>query len=197
MKRILPLPLAVVLFALASLRAEDPKPVVPHPVTETFHIANVATDKDVASISEALQKVKSFTKIEGLTPASGYANVSFDSHANSYAEVAQAITNADGAGGKKYDATIRIRVPDYAKEDNAAKVDQVFAASKAAVTVETTDKDKGEFIVHFLPFKIDPSKTGPQGWNLGRFFHPIHDPAPKGLGLAVAAIREGPKTQPK
>jgi len=43
---------------------------------------------------------------------------------------------------------------------------------------------------------VDPKKTGPQGWNAGRFGHPIHDAPPKGLGLAVSFVREGAPARP-
>jgi len=135
--------------------------------------------------------VKSVTKVEKLTPQSGYVNVSFDAHADSFQQIAQAIADATPAKGKKYVPTMKFRVPDYAKEDNAAKVDAVFAKSKDFVKVEATDKEKGEFLIRFLPLTLDAKKTGPQGWNAGRFGHPIHDPAPKGLGLTYSFVREG------
>ena len=48
-----------------------------------------------------------------------------------------------------------------------------------------------EFEISFLPLTVDASKEGPQGFNGGRFGHPIGDPAPKGLGLKALFVREG------
>lgn len=184
------LPSLLSAFAAISWAAQ-PVAVAPHPTTQTFYIANVESDACVASITESVRKVKSVTKVEGLTPSSGYANISFDSHADSFQQIAQAIADAAPAKGKPYVATMKLRVPDYAKGDNAAKVDAVFAKSKGLVKVETINADKGEFRLSFLPLTADPQKTGPQGWNGGRFGHPIHDAPPKGLGLAIAFVREG------
>ena len=177
-------------FAFTASAAEK-KAVTPHPTTQTFFIANVECDTCVANITESIKKVKSVTKVEKLTPTSGYANVSFDAHTDSYQQVAQETADATPVHGKKYAASIKLRVPDYAKEDNAAKIDAIFAKSKDFVKVETTNKEKGEFVINFLPLTVDAKKTGPQGWNGGRFGHPIHDAPPKGLGLAFSIVREG------
>jgi copper chaperone CopZ len=192
-------PLTIPLFAAGALTAAEQTPLAPaapHPTTQTYYISNVSSDKDAASITESLQKVKSVTKVESLTPKSGYANISFDSHVVSYHQVAQAIMDAEPQNGKKHEVTMKVRVPDYTKDDNATKVDEVFAKQKSDVRVECVDKEKGEFVMHFLPLKTDPSKNGPQGFNGGKFGHPIHDPAPKGLGLAFSIVREGAPKAP-
>jgi hypothetical protein len=184
-------PLVVALLAATSLPAANSKRFVPHPATDSFYITNVTSTQDVARISDSLKKVASFNKIEALTPGSGYAEISFDAHANSYAEIAQAITDAPSTNGKPFGVSLKIRIFDYAKPGNAPKFDAVFAASKSAVTVETVDRQRGDFIIHFLPFQVDPAKTGPQGWNWGAFFHPIQDAPPKGLGLKIIRLHEG------
>lgn len=185
------LALSLIAALAFTASAAEKKAVTPHPTTQTFYIANVECDACVANITESIKKVKSVTKVEKLTPKSGYANVSFDSHADSFQQIAQAIADATPAKGKKYAATMKIRVPDYAKDDNAAKVDAIFAKSSAFVKVEATNKEKGEFLMSFLPLTVDAKKTGPQGWNGGRFGHPIHDAPPKGLGLTFSIVREG------
>ena len=91
--------------------------------------------------------------------------VSFDSHANSYHEIANAIATAAPAHGKAYVPTIKLKVPSYATGDNAANVDKVFAKQAANVKVEATDRAKGEFVVNFLPLRLDSAKNTPQGFN--------------------------------
>jgi copper chaperone CopZ len=185
----------VALFALAALAVSAPvaetKAPEPHPTTVTFYIANVECGECLESITGSLKKVRSFTGLTGLTPDSGYANVSFDSHANSYHEIANAIATAAPAHGKAYVPTIKLKIPAYATGDNAANVDKVFAKQSANVKVEAADRAKGEFVVNFLPLKLDSAKTAPQGFNGGAFGHPIHDAPPKGLGLDFAIVREG------
>ncbi|MFA6546872.1 MAG: heavy-metal-associated domain-containing protein [Limisphaerales bacterium] len=185
----------ITLLALGALTftapAAEKKAPEPHPTTQTFFVSGVQCDACVGNITESIRKVKSVTKVEGLTSGSGYVNVSFDSHRDSFHQVAQAIAAATPAHSQKYAATMKIKIPDYAKGDNAAKVDGVFAKSKDTVTVKTIDKDKGEFEISFLPLTVDAGKESPQGWNGGRFGHPIHDAPPKGLGLAFSIVREG------
>ncbi|MFA6561213.1 MAG: heavy-metal-associated domain-containing protein [Verrucomicrobiia bacterium] len=185
------LSLSIIAALAFTASAAEKKAVALHPTTQTFFISNVECDACVANITESIKKVKSVTKVEKLTPKSGYANVSFDSHADSFQQIAQAIADATPVHGKKYAASMKLRIPDYAKEDNAAKVDAIFAKSAAFVKVEATDKEKGEFLMSFLPLTVDAKKTGPQGWNGGRFGHPIHDAPPKGLGLTFSIVREG------
>ena len=182
------LSLSVLTFTASAAEKKAPEP---HPTTQTFFVAGVQCDNCVNNITESIQKVKSVTKVEGLTAGSGYVNVSFDSHKDSFHQIAQAIAAATPAHGEKYAATMKLKVADYSKGDNAAKVDGVFAKSKDLVKVKATDKAKGEFEISFLPLTVDASKEGPQGFNGGRFGHPIGDPAPKGLGLKALFVREG------
>jgi copper chaperone CopZ len=185
------LSLCIITALVFTASAAEKAAYKPAFTTQTFFVANVECDNCVANITESLKKVKTVTKVEKLTPTSGYVNVSFDAHTDSFQQIAQAIADATPAKGKKYAATMKLRIPDYAKGDNAAKVDAIFAKSKDFVKVEATDKEKGEFVMCFLPLTVDPKKTGPQGWNGGRFGHPIHDAPPKGLGLAISFVREG------
>jgi copper chaperone CopZ len=180
----------IVLAAVTGVAPAEQKEVVPHPVTITFYISGITSDKCIEEITASLKKVPSFTKIEGLTVKSGFANVSFDSHVVSFHEVAQAIAYANGNDAKPCPTTIKIRVPEYAQGDNAAKVDEIFKKLDTKVKIEATDKAKGEFVVSFLPLKADPSKKGPQGFNGGQLGHPIHDEAPKGLGLKFSVVKE-------
>ena len=170
--------------------AAEKKEFIPHPVTTTFYISGVECGNCVDAISESVKKVKSVTAVN-MEAATGYANISFDTHVSSAHQIAQAVADAVPVHGKPYAATLKMHVPDYAKAGNAAGVDGVFAKRKDWVNVETTDKAKGEFVIHFLPLKVDKSKEGPQGWNPGHFGHAVHDPAPKGLGLAFALSKEG------
>jgi copper chaperone CopZ len=185
---------ATLLLLSAVCSAADAAPakvVEPHPVTATFYVAKVADPKAAAAIVEAVQKVPSVTKVEALTPESGFANVSFDSHAVSFHQIAEAIAAA-GPEGARYEPTIKILLPDYATGENAAKIDEVFKKLEAKIKVVAADKEKGLFVVHFLPLKLEAEKKGPQGFNLGQIFHPVKDAAPKGLGLKATLIQEKP-----
>jgi hypothetical protein len=122
----------------------------------------------------------------------GVVNIAFDTHVSSAHQIAQAVAEAFPLHGKPYEATLRIRVPEYGKDGNAAKIDAVFAKRKEWVRIEVMDKEKGEFAIHFLPLTVDKAKPGPQGWNPGHFGHAIHDPAPKGLGLPFSLVKQGP-----
>jgi hypothetical protein len=168
----------------AAAPAKKPGPNEPSPQTRTFFIAGVASDADVKAITDAVMKVKSVTKVAGLTAASGFANISFDHHAVTHQQIAQGIADAG-----RFQATFRFVVPDYAA--NAAKVDAIFAKVKDEVRIEATDKEKGQFVLHFLPLKAGTPGPHGIGFNFGKIGHPLMDPAPKGLGLKMQSISAG------
>lgn len=178
------------LLASFSLAAAEKKEVKPHPVTATFYIDNVQCSSCVDAVVESVSKVKSVTGVK-MDPADGYALISFDTHVSSYHQIAQAIADANPVHGEKYTPSLRFTVADYAKGDNAAKVDAIFARRKDWVNVQCVNRDKGEFKLTFLPLKADPKAEHPQGWNAGHFGHAVGDPAPKGLGLKFTLKREG------
>src|SRR5258708_4665051 len=101
---------AILVLATAAPGQE----VKPHPTTVTFFVSGVKSSQDAEAITASLKKVPSFTKVEGLTPTSGHANVSFDSHVVSYQQIAQAIADAS-TGGQKYAVTLQVLIPEYAQ----------------------------------------------------------------------------------
>ena len=184
------LAVAALLWLAAPLSAQEKK-ATPHPVTVTYYLSHVECSSCVETIKDAVLKVPGVTDID-LTEDEPFARISFDSHVASYHQIAQAVISSE-SGGEKYAPLIKLKIPDYAKGDNTAKIDAIFAKQKADVRVETLDREKGEFKLIFLPLKVDAARKGPQGWNLGKFWHPIHDAPPAGLGLAITTMDEPKK----
>ena len=172
--------------AVAAPPAKTPGPNEPSPQTRGFYIEGVKSDADVRAITEAVMKVKSVTKVDQLTPTSGLASISFDHHAVTHQQIAQAIADA-GA----FKASFRFIIPAYAA--NADKVDAIFAKVNGEVQIEATDKEKGEFVLRFLPLKAGPAGPHGIGFNFGKIGHPLCDPAPKGLGLKMQSLPAAPR----
>lgn len=170
--------------APAADAAKDDDAYAPHTPTLIFYLSEVTSQQDADAIQASLQKLKSVRKIN-LNLERSYAQVRFDSHVVSYHQVAQAIADAGTALGRKFDPRLKVQVPAYAADGNAAKVDAVFAGKRLnqRVRIVPLDKARGEFHVHFLPLQLDPGEVGPQGFNGGHLNHPIHDAPPRGLGL--------------
>ena len=161
------------------------EPYAPHTPTLIFYLTGADGAKDSDAIRAAISKLKSASTTE-VNVERSYARIRFDSHVVSYHQVAQAVMDAGNSIGKKYDPYLIFIVPDYAKGDNAAKVDAIFAGKRlnTRVIVKPMDKSRGEFTVHFLKLAVDPKNASPQGFNGGHLHHPISDPVPRGLGLA-------------
>ena len=156
----------------------------PHTPTLIFYLTGATDASDTEAIHAAVQKLKSATTVEVNTNHS-YARIRFDSHIVSYHQVAQAVAEAGKGAGKNYDPYLIFVVSEYARSTNAADVDAIFAGKRlnTRVHVAPVDKNKGEFSVRFLPLKVDPTVTAPQGFNGGHLHHPVSDPPPRGLGL--------------
>ena len=184
------LPVIVLLAAgtvLAAPPVKKPGPDEPSPQTRAFFIEGVNSDADVKAITDAVMKVKSVTKVDRRTPSSGLATISFDHHAVTHQQIAQAISDA-GA----FKVSFRFIIPAYAA--NAGKVDSIFAKAKDDVQIEAVNKEKGEFVLRFLPLKAGQAGPHGIGFNFGKIGHPICDPAPKGLGIKMQSL---PAAAPK
>lgn len=176
--------------AMSASAAEPTQTRTPHPVTATFYVSNVVCGQCVEAISQSVRKVPSVTAVESLSPESGYARISFDTHVSSYHQIADAISRTPPEHGQTYVPSLYFEVAQYAEGENAARIDAVFARLADRVRIKPLDRQGGQFVLHFLPLKIDPKKDGPQGFNAGHLGHPINDPPPKGLGLTMRIKRE-------
>ena len=161
-----------------------PEAPAPHTPTLIFYLIDARGQKDADAIRAAVQPLKSASTIEVNTNRS-FARIRFDSHVVSYHQVAQAVADAGGSLGKHYDPFLIFVVPDYARTNNAEKVDAIFAGKRLNTRVKVTalDKSKGTFAVHFLPLQPASGSNSLPGFNGGHLHHPISDPPPRGLGL--------------
>ena len=190
MKTIL-LPILLAALILPVRAADQAKPAAKvAPTTATFYITEVKCSSCASSIDESLRKLPTVTKIAELSESSGYAVITFDPQAVSYHQVAQAVLAAAPVHGDAYVASLKFIIPAYAKGENAAKVDAIFAKAKSNVRVELKNKARGEFQLFFEPLAVKAGAKGPQGWNLDQFVSAIQAPAPNGLGLTFEVKSE-------
>jgi copper chaperone CopZ len=175
--------------AVAAEPAKKPGPNEPMPQTRTFFIDGVKTEADVKAIADSVMKVTSVTKVDQLSPTSGYANITFDHHAVTHQQIAQAIADAGS-----FQATFRFVIPEYAA--SAAKIDAIFAKVRDEVEITATNKEKGEFTLRFLPLKKGASGPHGIGFNLGKIGHPLGDPAPKGVGVKMTPVSKVAPARP-
>lgn len=183
-------------FLHAGLCPAGPPPEAPEPVTLAFFISGMECGTCTAMITQSVEDVAGVTEVD-LEIVGGLGRISFDRRAASAHQIAQAVLDALPVHGKPFVATMKFRVPEYARKGNAARVDAVFARHRDSVRVETLDRDRGEFEVHFLPLPADPGKAGPRGWHPDLFRRAIQDPPPRGLGLSFALVTDWTLTPPR
>ena len=177
-------PLRIILTAilfLSSLAQADDKT---QPVTRTFYVSGVECGSCVYAVQQSVTETKGVADVTVVQLIDSIANVTFDPKVATDQQIAQAVREAYPLHGMPYLATLKLRMPGYAR--HAAKVDGLFAAWKQSVKMEVTDKAKGELVVHFLPLEVDAKKTAPQGWSLA-----LLTEATKGLGLDFKLESEG------
>ena len=167
---------------MAGLRAAEKQPAM------TFYVSGVECGSCVYIVQQSINETKGVADATVVQMIDAYANVVFDPKVSSEHQIAQSMREALPIHGKPYLATLKLHVPDYAK--HAAKVDGLFARWKDWVELETVDKAKGELLIHFHELRIDPKKTGPQGWSLAQFAAAMKSPKPKGLGLDFTVENE-------
>jgi copper chaperone CopZ len=155
-----------------------------HRVKLIYYLSGVEGQKEADAIVRAVKALNTVTAAS-VDTGRGYAKVAFDSQDLSYHQVAQAIADVGIRFEKKYDPGVVISIPDYSKPEVTPKIKAIFADEKLKplIWIEAIDESKGVFFVHFLPLKLDPAKTGTQGFNGGYLAHPIHMVPPTGLAL--------------
>lgn len=178
------------ILALSTLAAEPPKEPE-KPVTLTFYITGMECPGCAYNVTNSLNDVKGFVEARIDSLLDGYANITFDDHKASVHQIAHAVAEAYPLHGKPYDAALKIRVPDYAKGDNEARVNGALSKLKDAIAVIVEDKSKGLLLVRFQPLALKEKVAGPQGVDVAHILGLIRDPAPKGLGLAAELVSEG------
>jgi copper chaperone CopZ len=183
MKNLL-LTFALALFLAPSVIASEQE------VTMTFFMTGLECPSCVYTVTSSISDVKGVSEVKLESILDGFANVTFDSRKASAHQIAQAVTDAYALHGTPYSAVLKLRIPDYAKNDNAAKVDAVFAAQKNLVKLVVIDRAKGEFFLSFQPLKVDAAKKEPQGLVLQDLLAALTKPHPLGLGLTVEVVQE-------
>jgi copper chaperone CopZ len=175
--------LTLAIIAHAAVAADKPQTI-----TRTFYVSGIACGSCVYMVQQSIAETKGVKDVTVVQVIDNYANVTFDPKVVSDHQIAQAVREAYPLHGMPYLATLKLRIPEYAK--NATKVDAVLARWKNAIKAEVADKAKGEILIHFEPLQVDESKTQPQGWNLAQFTEALQSPAPKGLGLSFTLEEE-------
>lgn len=183
--KLTPLLALLVSSSLISTVARAADKPASNAVTLSFFLGGVECPSCMYSVWQSLNEVKGIADAEMQQRIESFANVTFDPAVISAHQIAQAVSGAFALHGKPYEAMLRLRVPGYARPGNAAKLDAVFARSKEWLEVETVDKTKGEFVLHFRPLKTAGADKGPAGWSQAAFLTEVQSPAPKGLGLAL------------
>ncbi|MFO1437017.1 MAG: heavy-metal-associated domain-containing protein [Verrucomicrobiaceae bacterium] len=171
--------LLALFFALkTAVSAADPV------VTRTFYVSGVECGSCVYMVQQSIGETKGVEDVQVVQIIDNYAQVTFNPKRVSDHQIAQAVREAIPLHGTPYLATLRVKMPDYAK--HKAAVDKLFAGWKGSVTLVPSLEVKDEFTIHFEPLKTDAKKAEPQGWSLAAFTE-----AMKGLGVGFTLVQEG------
>ena len=194
---------ALIVLAAVGARADETVPA-PAPAaakqtaTLTFYVAGVECPACVYAVNDAIRRLDGVAEVEEGQANEHFSNVTFDTRTITAHQVAQAVREAYSLHGSPYLARLRIRVTDYAKDGNAARVARLFEKWKEVVRIESADAAKGELVIQFLPLEpgaettAEPAATrsGPRGWRHEELLSSLTRAAPEGLGLRVEFVAE-------
>lgn len=163
---------------------------VDRPTTLTFFLGGVECSACIYSVNDSIREVESVEEIVEGQDSDYYSRVTFDSSKASAHRIAQAVREAFPLHGAPYQAWLRIRIPDYGKQDNAAKVEALMKRWEKEVEPRVTNRTRGEIDLFFLPLPdADGATPGKEesrrGWRHDGFLRAISSPAPDGLGLEL------------
>jgi copper chaperone CopZ len=178
---------------LTGLSADEARPetIATKTATLTFYVAGVECPACVYTVNDSIRRVDGVEEVAEGQANEHYSNVTFDPRKVSAQQIAQAVTEAFPLHGAPYQASLKLRLPEYARAGNAARVTELFAKWKEAVKAEVTDPARGEIVIRFLALPEAPGQAGPRGWSHAPLIEALRAPAPKGLGLAVSFATEG------
>lgn len=135
--------------------------------TFTFFVSGLECAACTESVRQSIFGLDGIQKVLMKEGLEGYANVTFAPEIVSAQQIAQAVYDAPPLHGTPYEASLRLKIPDYAKPDQAAKVNTLIAAQKTAITAEPDWEAKDQLIIRFLPLE-NPAPAPPRiarGWN--------------------------------
>jgi hypothetical protein len=141
---------------------------------------------------QALAETSGVAEVEVVQMLDSFAKVAYDPKKLTEHQIAQAVREATPLHGMPYLASLKLRIPAYAEEDNAAQVQSLFAGWKKWLKLVVTDERKGELEIQFEPLPlaqgVQSQAQVPQGWSLALLEEVLRAPSPKGLGLAYQVV---------
>jgi|LakMenEpi03Aug12_release.lakeMendotaPanAssembly.Ray.scaffolds.fasta_scaffold71865_4 copper chaperone CopZ len=167
----------LLIAATCTISAADPV------VTRTFYVSGVECGSCVYMVQQSIGETKGVEDVQVVQIIDNYAQVTFDPSRVSDHQIAQAVREAIPLHGTPYLATLRVKIPDYAKQKEA--VGKLFASWKGSVTLVPSSEVKDEFAIHFEALKGISQGTELQGWSFAAFRE-----AMKALGVSFSLMQE-------
>ena len=184
LKPFLLLPLALSVWVFRSAHGESRVHDAPAAlVSRTFHVLGVECGSCVYLVEQAVREVPGVSRVNVVQSLENCADVTFDPKVVSEHQIAQAVFTAHALHGTPYRAALRMRMPDYVRQEK--KMTALFERWNQWVELQVVDREKGELAVHFLPLKTGAQNTGIQGWSLARFLELLKEVLPAGAVLEV------------
>lgn len=175
----------LLIFSLASfLHAGDKERVGTKPARVTLYISGVECPGCAFSVNYAISQLKGVGEVVSGQMVDDFVNVTFDPGRISVHQLAQAVSEATALHGVPYQASLRLVIPDHAKEGNGARLEALLQKWADWAEMEVIDRTTGQFSLKFRPLKPGGA-AGPQGLALEKIVEAVTAPAPTGIGLRL------------
>lgn len=173
------------------VQAADPQGAGAKTATVTLYLSGVECPGCAYSVNYAISQLKGVGEVVSGQWVDDFVNVTFDPGVVTVHQLAHAVFDAPALHGVPYQASLKLIIPDYAREGNARRVDALLRGWADWAEVELVDPGKGHFTLKFRPLKPGV-QLGPQGLALEKIIEAVSAPAPRGIGLRleIAAAKE-------
>ncbi|MBV6501601.1 MAG: hypothetical protein CJBNEKGG_04117 [Prosthecobacter sp.] len=180
----------LLIFSLAPfLHAGDKEWVRARPARVTLYVSGVECPGCTYAVSYAISQLKGVGEVVSGQMVDDFVNVTFDPRIVSVHQLAHAVFDAPALHGMPYQASLKLDIPDYSKDDNAGRVDALLQGWADWAEVEVVDRSRGRFTLKFRPLKPGGA-AGPQGLSLDKIIEAFTAPAPRGIGLRLEIAAE-------
>jgi copper chaperone CopZ len=159
------LPLFLFFLAGAPMRAAEE----PAAAQAVLVVSGLECGSCVYVAQYAISQTKGVADVEVVQTFDDFALVTYNPRELSEHQIVQSLREAPGLHGMPYVATMRLRIPGYNTDGNAAKVKALALRWKKWIELVDFDERENEVQIQFHELEKDSKGVLPTGWTLSEF----------------------------
>ena len=155
----------------------------------TLFVAEAECPACAYSVMNSLRGLDGVTGLSEGVAVEVWVNVTYDPGKIAIPQLSRSVWKAYPLHGTPYQAYLKLRVPDYDREDNAQFVNAILARWQPRIKATLVNRKEGRFILK-LPVPKQRSSKGEEGWRPEELLEAIRTARPKGPLLRAQLVSE-------